>query len=494
MKKIAPIIFSLFILVILFVPVADVFAQPQEIYPGGPTGLVPDCNKGDLIPVRGSDGVVRYEFENPCGICHITELVQRVINFFIYFAVVVATLMFTYAGFLYLTAGGKEDQISKAHKVFWNVFLGLIFVLVAWLVVDTIMKIFVDEDGRFGRPWQTIKCDKSSPTSQPTASQSPQAPSSSIVVNPPSREPTEAEKLEAKYRADYEAFRKIVEEEGTKEKLTYLEQTFGGAIDSFLQSHAIESDLRKLDGVSSRLNEKDTFIRENSPELTTFGSIVSNAYENRWVVDDSTRPKFSVEGLEHIQGLSNEGFQAILDNKYPELYLTNSLSGVVFDPNPRVEGNFIVLGEAEGFNIFETSSEDVRRPITIYNTPDGMSADKFIEIFEHEINHTSDWNNSMLLNPAERVSMLYDISQRIDANDRFRSGYVERIDVDQAIRRYPGDELPSNIAPEQLHRLVQTNEYWPEIAKEYFHDPQGFKNAYPKDAALVEKWVNRTIE
>jgi lysylphosphatidylglycerol synthetase-like protein (DUF2156 family) len=145
MKKTAPIVFTLFILVILFVPIADVFAAtPLE----GP--IVPKCN---TVIDKGTG-----KFIDPCGICHISILIQNLINFLVAFAVVVATLMFAYAGFLYLTAGGKEDQISKAHKVFWNVFLGLIFVLVAWLVVDTIMKIFVDENGRFGRPWQTIKC------------------------------------------------------------------------------------------------------------------------------------------------------------------------------------------------------------------------------------------------------------------------------------------------------------------------------------------------
>jgi lysylphosphatidylglycerol synthetase-like protein (DUF2156 family) len=118
MRKFSPIIVSLFILLILFIPAAKIFAAPFT---------------GSLVPCI-----------NDCDICDITTLIQNIINFFVYFAVVVATLMFAYAGFLYLTAGGKEDQISKAHKVFWNVFIGLIFVLVAWLVVDTLMKVFIN--------------------------------------------------------------------------------------------------------------------------------------------------------------------------------------------------------------------------------------------------------------------------------------------------------------------------------------------------------------
>lgn len=110
------------------------------IYPGGPEKLVPECT-GDI-----------------CGYCDILPLIQNIIGFAIYLAVIVATLMFVYAGFIYLTARGNPDRLKKAHGIFWNVFFGLIFVLAAFLIVDTVMKAFIKES-KFG-PWNKIECRK----------------------------------------------------------------------------------------------------------------------------------------------------------------------------------------------------------------------------------------------------------------------------------------------------------------------------------------------
>lgn len=93
-----------------------------------------------------------------CGYCDLIALVNNIIEFLIYFSVIVATLMFMYAGFQYLTAGGKEEKIKNAHKIFTNVFMGLVFVLAAFLIVDTVMKTFLPGgETKFG-PWNEIKC------------------------------------------------------------------------------------------------------------------------------------------------------------------------------------------------------------------------------------------------------------------------------------------------------------------------------------------------
>jgi len=130
MKK-ALILF--FVFAMLITPVASTQAQPSQI--------VPKC---------APDGI--------CGFCDITTLIQNIINFLIYLAVVVATLMFVYAGFKYLTAGGNPERLKSAHKIFWNVFFGLIFVLAAFLIVDTVMKAFVGGgNGKLGT-WNKIEC------------------------------------------------------------------------------------------------------------------------------------------------------------------------------------------------------------------------------------------------------------------------------------------------------------------------------------------------
>lgn len=128
MKK---VLIFFFVLAILFVPVSGIEAAP---FVGQ---IVPDCGPDEI-----------------CGYCHIVPLVQNIIKFVIYLAVVVATLMFVYAGFMYLTAGGSPDKIKSAHKIFWNVFIGLIFVLVAWLIIELVLVTFTDKGFGF---WSTLE-------------------------------------------------------------------------------------------------------------------------------------------------------------------------------------------------------------------------------------------------------------------------------------------------------------------------------------------------
>jgi hypothetical protein len=94
-------------------------------------------------------------FGENCEFCNLVSLAQRIINFSVYMGIVVGTLMFTYAGVLYVTSAPNPGNIEKAHKIFWNVLIGLIIVLGAWLVVDVVMKTFYS--GEFG-PWNNILC------------------------------------------------------------------------------------------------------------------------------------------------------------------------------------------------------------------------------------------------------------------------------------------------------------------------------------------------
>jgi hypothetical protein len=121
---------------LLFVPLGGLFAQ----FPGG--------SGNGIVPCDGPD----------CDICSLAALGQGIINFAVYFSVIVATLLFVYAGFLYITAQGNPAQVSKATGVFKKVLIGMIIVLASWLIVDLIMTTFASKS--FG-PWNQIVCDGS---------------------------------------------------------------------------------------------------------------------------------------------------------------------------------------------------------------------------------------------------------------------------------------------------------------------------------------------
>src|SRR3989344_936279 len=102
-----------------------------------------------IVPCTGATGAT------PCTFCHIAQLAQNILNGGIYLAVFLSAILFAYAGWQYITAGGESGKASEAKKIFWNVGVGLLLILAAWLIVDMIMGILTSREALFG-PWHQI--------------------------------------------------------------------------------------------------------------------------------------------------------------------------------------------------------------------------------------------------------------------------------------------------------------------------------------------------
>lgn len=113
-------------------------------------GLVPKCNTGDVITipavtkeVNGKTIVLvpaKYEYENPCDFEMVMAIINKVITFLL---VTIATPLFAliliYVGWIYLSAGGSPETVTKAKHIFKNVIIGYVIALAAWLIVKTIL-------------------------------------------------------------------------------------------------------------------------------------------------------------------------------------------------------------------------------------------------------------------------------------------------------------------------------------------------------------------
>jgi hypothetical protein len=88
------------------------------------------------------------------SICDLAELAQNVLNDGIYLAVFLSAFLFAWAGWKHMSAGGDAGQIKKANEVFAAVFIGLIIILSAWLIVDTLIRTLSGSPG--GMPWNQI--------------------------------------------------------------------------------------------------------------------------------------------------------------------------------------------------------------------------------------------------------------------------------------------------------------------------------------------------
>jgi len=73
-----------------------------------------------------------------CKCQDLIDLAQNIINTGIFLAIFLSAMLFAYAGWLYLTNEAIGEQ-QKAKSMFSNVAIGLVILLSAWLVVDTLM-------------------------------------------------------------------------------------------------------------------------------------------------------------------------------------------------------------------------------------------------------------------------------------------------------------------------------------------------------------------
>ena len=62
-----------------------------------------------------------------------------IVNYFLFFLGLLATIMVIYGGFLYITSGGDDAGAEKGKKILMYAAIGLIVVLISYAVVNTIL-------------------------------------------------------------------------------------------------------------------------------------------------------------------------------------------------------------------------------------------------------------------------------------------------------------------------------------------------------------------
>ena len=122
----------------------DTFPQPNVssgfVEPGGNTGF---------IPCSGTS----------CSPCHLIVLFNTVLKWFLTISFLIFAIVALVAG-IKLVTQGNPGALADAKKSFLNAFIGLIIILSAFLIVDTLMRYLVRDGGDiegYG-PWQKVAC------------------------------------------------------------------------------------------------------------------------------------------------------------------------------------------------------------------------------------------------------------------------------------------------------------------------------------------------
>lgn len=71
----------------------------------------------------------------------VMDLVTKVLKLLLSFAGIVVVIMIVYGGYLYMTAGGNDEQAEKGKGVLINSSIGLVVVLLAYTIVNIIVNL-----------------------------------------------------------------------------------------------------------------------------------------------------------------------------------------------------------------------------------------------------------------------------------------------------------------------------------------------------------------
>ncbi len=74
-----------------------------------------------------------------CGFANFISLLQDAISFLIVLAIPISAIVFAYGGFEIMTSGDNAGKRTKAKRMMMKVAIGLVVMLAAGLIVNTIL-------------------------------------------------------------------------------------------------------------------------------------------------------------------------------------------------------------------------------------------------------------------------------------------------------------------------------------------------------------------
>ncbi len=99
-----------------------------------------------MVVLGQGDGLVPCGYgDNPCDTDDAVNFVNGLITFLISMLGVIAVIVLVIVGFQLVISGGDQGAMKAAKDRFTNIIIGIIIILAAWLVVDTIMRMLTGD-------------------------------------------------------------------------------------------------------------------------------------------------------------------------------------------------------------------------------------------------------------------------------------------------------------------------------------------------------------
>lgn len=101
-----------------------------------------------------------------CSACDLIKMVNKIIVWLFGMIFLIFAVLMMMAGFGLVTSGGDTSAVSAAKSKFQNALIGLLIVMAAWLLVDTMVRKLVNGGNgdlsqagfKAAGPWAEVKC------------------------------------------------------------------------------------------------------------------------------------------------------------------------------------------------------------------------------------------------------------------------------------------------------------------------------------------------
>ncbi len=105
--------------------------------------LVPGLAQAGLVPcgrLYDDPNTPDINESLPCTFCHFFLMINNIVRFLLFTILPpLVVLLLVVGGFLFLFAGASADAFNRAKGVIFSTVLGLVIILSAWLIVNTLL-------------------------------------------------------------------------------------------------------------------------------------------------------------------------------------------------------------------------------------------------------------------------------------------------------------------------------------------------------------------
>lgn len=108
-----------------------------------------------LVPCGADDDL--------CTACDLFVLAQNVLKFAFEIAFLIVVGFIVYGGFRWIFSLGKEENLKAGQKIITNAIIGIVIILSAWIIVNTVFWFIAQAGGDDYRgTWFHIECNDES--------------------------------------------------------------------------------------------------------------------------------------------------------------------------------------------------------------------------------------------------------------------------------------------------------------------------------------------